>query len=80
MKICVVGWYLYEPFYLQLKKVHQNYPVMVVSHQKDKSYYGLPHVEIPNIGLEFGAYDYYLKNLWDDGSDEIGRASCRERV
>lgn len=71
MNICVVGWYLYEPLYLQLKMVSKGYSAMVVSHRTDKEYYGLPHVEIPNIGLEFGAYDYYLKNLWDASSDVL---------
>ena len=71
MNICVVGWHLSEPFYLQLKKIHAKYPAMIVSHLTDKGYYGLPHVDIPNIGLEFGAYDYYVKNLRDGESDVL---------
>ena len=32
---------------------------------------GLNYKIIPNIGLEFGAYDYYLKNCWDKESDVL---------
>jgi hypothetical protein len=71
MNICIVGWYLYEDFYRQAKAAEKHYPAIVVSHRVGGNYCGLPFIEIPNIGLEFGAYDYYLKNMWDAYSDVL---------
>lgn len=66
MQICVVGFYGHKEFYDLLKTV--RYPITVISHNKDNDYFDLPTINIPNIGLEFGCYDYYLKNVWKSGS------------
>jgi hypothetical protein len=63
MKICVCGWYFNPEFMRQLELVHKKYPVVVVSHRNRPI--RLPHVYIPNVGLEWGAYNYYLKYIYD---------------
>ena len=72
MKICVVGWFLGEDFYAALKRV--QYPTIIISHNDDEEKVkslNLPYRMLENIGLEFGAYDYYLKNVWDGESDVL---------
>jgi len=72
LKICVVGWSLYEDFYKILKD--SKYSVMIISHNSDEekvSALGLPYRMKENIGLEFGAYDFYLKNIWDGKSNVL---------
>jgi len=58
MNICVCGWHYGDG--IDTLKKHGGF---VVSHK--------PHpkadVVIPNVGLEFGAYDWYLKNKWSGG-------------
>lgn len=68
MKICVCGWYFNEGFMRDLERVHKKYPVVVVSHRNKPI--RLPHVYIPNVGLEWGAYNYYLKYIYD-GKDKV---------
>ena len=67
MRICVVGWYFYPEFYDVLKQIMNKYPVFIVSH-KGNTGLELPTAEIPNVGLEWGAYHYYLQNIWKDDS------------
>jgi hypothetical protein len=67
MNICVVGWY-YEPkLYKTLERVNEKYPVYVVAHRPN-TISDLPTTLIPNVGLEFGCYDYYVKHIWDKQS------------
>ena len=63
MKICVCGWYFNHEYMKQLEAVYRRYPSVVVSHRNRPV--RLPHVYIPNVGLEWGAYDYYLKYIYD---------------
>ena len=57
-----------------LKKVNEKYPVFVVSHRTSKEAddvlkaSGLDYVIIPNIGLEFGSYDFFIKVKWNQSS------------
>jgi len=75
--ICVCGWYLkeYDEFYMMLHKLHhkENIPVYIVSNKNDPflNDMDLPYSLRDNTGLEFGAYDYYLKNIWDEKSDVL---------
>jgi len=71
MEICVVGWH-YEPsIYETLSAVRKKYPVTVIAHRESSvpSDFGVPAIPRENTGLEFGAYDYYLRNVWDKSSD-----------
>ena len=73
MQICVCGWYfLTNPKVLDdLKKLNKQFPVFIVSHQTSKEAdeilqaSGLNYQIIPNIGLEFGSYDFFIKVKWD---------------
>ena len=73
MKICVVGWYFDEDFLESLTEITEKYPVTIVAH-RDKlpeRFKGVFDYHVTeNKGLEYGAYDYYLKNLWD-GDDVL---------
>jgi hypothetical protein len=74
MEICVAGWY-FEPHFLEkMSEVNDKYRVTIVSHLPDawEDYHlnGLRVIPVPNIGLEFGCYDHYLKNLWT-GRDDV---------
>lgn len=65
MKICIVGWYFDKEFISLLHRVNVNYPVFIVCHRPPEFYFDLPFVEVDNVGLEFGAYSWYLDNVWD---------------
>lgn len=67
MKICVCGWYYYPGFYRCLEKVHDFYPVTVIAHRPNTVSH-LPTVNRENIGLEWGAYNHYLMNVWNGDS------------
>ena len=71
MKICVCGWY-YQPRLLDvLREVNSRYPVTIIAHKEPPAAIpGLQVVTVPNRGLEFGAYDYYLKQHWG-GDDSV---------
>lgn len=73
MKICVCGWYYYDSIYQDLVLVNEAYPVFVVAHRDDmwlrKS--GFNFFLRENRGLEWGAYDWYLKNAWDGESNVL---------
>lgn len=74
INICVVGWYLYKDLYSDLEILNDRYDLHVVSHKDEPSFfenYNLKYSITENIGLEFGAYDYYLKNIWDKESNVL---------
>jgi hypothetical protein len=48
-----------------------NYHVYAVIHKQSDDYIPVNWVLIPNIGLEWGAYDYYLKHIWNKESDVL---------
>ena len=69
MKICVLGWYYDKTFLKVLESIHHKYPIHIVGHRPN-DYSWLRCTVIDNVGLEFGGYDYYLKNIWD-GNDSV---------
>jgi hypothetical protein len=76
MKICVVGWYFDGDCMTILEKVKNDYDLTIVSHRNgdgpSADYMNrFALVSISNIGLEFGAYDFYLKNIWDEKSSVL---------
>lgn len=64
MKICVCGYYYRPEFYRELKASGYEAKVIgkVPGDQAD--------VVIPNVGLEWAAYDYYVNHFWD-GEDVL---------
>jgi len=69
MKICVVGWYFDREFIRLLHLVNIHYPVFIVCHRPPEYYFDLPFVVTDNVGLEFGAYSWYLDYAWDGHSN-----------
>ncbi len=70
MNICVLGWYYDKDFINVLEIVNCKYPVHIVAH-RENTVSQLPTTLIDNVGLEFGGYDYYLKNIWDGKSSVL---------
>ena len=71
-KICVVGWYFFPELYKFLYKYHKD-DVYIIAHRYNKILDDLKlnYTITENIGLEFGAYDYYIKNIWDKKSNVL---------
>lgn len=68
MNICLAGWYFHEPLLKMLGE--SRHKVSLICHRgwpKDKGPWGINFDIIPNVGLEFGCYDWYLKDAWKDG-------------
>jgi len=65
--ICVVGWYFFESFYKELGK--SNFKIHIVAHRNNEVLNSLNHTLTDNVGLEYGAYSYYVRNIWDEKSD-----------
>lgn len=67
MNICVAGWYFHGKLLDTLEA--SAFPWYVVCHRTPSR--KLPddrHIIIPNVGLEFGCYNWYLMNKWTSGS------------
>jgi len=77
-KICVVGWHYFSNVYKQLSQ--SDFDVYVVAHRYHEILDDLKlnYTITKNIGLEYHAYDWYIKNVWDGESgvlfmhDDIG--------
>jgi len=67
MNICVAGWYFHEPLIGTL--LGSKYLSCIVAHRAlpGTELRGLDFEVIPNVGLEFGCYDWFLKNKWGSG-------------
>jgi len=63
MEICICGWYYHQPFFQEIEKVTDRFTVTVIAH-RDGPAMDIRTVNRPNIGLDWGAYDFYLKNCW----------------
>ena len=70
-KICVIGWYFFENFYDEVKKKSKDTHIVAHRYNKILDELKLDYSVIKNIGLEFGAYDYYIKNVWDGKSNVL---------
>lgn len=74
MNICVIGYYFNVELYdILYSRVFKNYIHVVCHKTPPRIYKNTKHLEfikIDNIGLEFHAYDFYLKSLWN-GSDTL---------
>src|SRR5574343_500831 len=68
MNICVVGWHYWPETYKNLAEINKKYPVFIVAHKRSKLLGGFNHKIIKNVGLDWGAYNYYLMHVWDGES------------
>lgn len=71
IQICCAGWHFFEDIIVQIEKSKLN--IHVVAHRDHRL---LRKKEIKstvtdNVGLEWGAYNYYINNMWDKKSDVI---------
>ena len=64
MQICVCGWYFYEEFYSTLAALRDAFDIVIIANRSGDTL-GLPYVVRENIGLEWGAYWYFLDAHWD---------------
>jgi hypothetical protein len=71
MEICVCGWYYFPEFMHDLEILHGRYPVTVVAHRQPPCPMELPIVFRKNIGLEWGAFSYYVEQVWDKSADVL---------
>ena len=71
MRICVVGWYFDPKFIQVLQRIQHIHSVYIVCHKQPDFYFDIPYYTIPNVGLEFGCYDWYLRTIWDGVSNVL---------
>lgn len=67
MNICVAGWHFHAPFVHTL--VASKYTSCLICHRMPSGLElgGLDCEMVRNVGLEFGCYDRFLKNKWQEG-------------
>ena len=69
--VCVVGWYFRPAFYacLQTLQAH-GIAVTVIAHREPPADLDLQALDVhaqANVGLEWAAYDLFLRDLWREG-------------
>ena len=71
MNICVAGWYFekFDEFYASLYRIKENHNIHIVAnrHSDFLEIADLPYTVRENTGLEWGAYNHYLMNIWEGG-------------
>jgi hypothetical protein len=70
MQICVCGWYYTPALYQSLLSVRRRFDVVVVAHRPGESL-GLPSILRENTGLDWGAFSYFLDQVWDGATDVL---------
>jgi len=70
-KICVVGWYFLNNFYRKMEKNLFDTHIIAHRHHEILNSKKFKYDLIKNIGLEFGAYNYYIRNVWDKKSNVL---------
>ena len=64
LNLALCGWYFHPPLLATLAA--SKHPWFAVCHKAPPV--ALEHfIVIPNVGLEFGAYQFYLENHWQGG-------------
>lgn len=68
MNICVCGWYFRNEFYVALANAG-DYNITIICNREPPidTLPDLNFITRPNVGLEFGAYQYYLTHFWEKG-------------
>jgi hypothetical protein len=69
MNICIVGWFWTPEFLNIVSRIQHKHPAFIVAHNEPSSPPPIPYCTIPNIGLEFGAYDFFIKKVWKGKSN-----------
>jgi hypothetical protein len=71
LNICIVGWFWNEDFLNLVSRVQHKYPAVVIAHREPIFPPPIPYIMRENVGLEFGAYNYYLEEIWDGKSNVL---------
>jgi hypothetical protein len=71
VQICVVGWHFFSKFYKQISKTSLDIHIVAHRYNKILDDFNLKYSVVPNVGREFHAYDWYIKNVWDGKSAVI---------
>jgi len=68
VQICVVGWHYFSDFYKKLRKC--KYKAYIVAHRYNDilDRMKFDYTVTKNIGLEYGAYNWFIGNIWDGES------------
>jgi hypothetical protein len=67
MNVCICGWYYNKGFIdVMNRSLSLMHDIFIIGH-RDGDAGNIQKVIIQNVGLEFGAYDFYLKNIWGGG-------------
>ena len=69
-QICVCGWYYPRGFYESLRAVSARFDIVVVANRRGDSR-GLTTIERENVGLDWGAYSFFLDHVWDARSNVL---------
>ena len=70
-KICVAGWHFFEKFYKMIEKSDSDIYVVAHRYKEVLERRKIKYSITKNVGLEFGAYDWYIKNKWDGESNVL---------
>jgi hypothetical protein len=70
MEICICGWHYHQPFYEKITKAKDKFNMTVVAHREGPQL-GIRTIMRPNIGLDWGSYDFFLKNCWYGATDVL---------
>jgi hypothetical protein len=70
MQISICGWYFYKDFYATLNSIRTSFDIVIIANKPGDTS-GLPYILRENIGLEWGAYAYFLDNCWDGNSSVL---------
>ena len=79
MKICIAGWYFYKQLFYDLCQTDFDISVVTYYTRAAEKQRVIRTCTTPRIkhykcwhgGLEFGCYDWYLKNIWDGESSVL---------
>lgn len=67
-KTCIVGWHFFDKFYKKIEKSSVDTHIVAHRYNSILDRRNLNYSVVQNVGLEFGAYDWYIKNVWDKKS------------
>jgi len=66
--ICIAGWHYFKEFYKQVSRSKIRSFVVAHRHSNILDNLKINYAVTKNIGLEYGAYDWFIKNEWDKKS------------
>ena len=81
MQVCVCGWYYPRDFYECLRAAAERFDVLVIANRPGDSQ-GLNTIERENVGLDWGAFSFFVDHNWDGKSNVLflqDDTSVRER-